>query len=261
MKRITLFVLLLLMELNLFPQNQIVNPGFESWLSATRLSGWTHVENCSKDSNLVFSGSYSCRHSGGTSSASDLGQTINVTGGKSYNLSLNYRTLIASGGNGARIWCYWKDLSGNNIADQPTDAIMRPSAYLKSDSWQKFGISVTAPASAVSFYLEVRTYANSITYWDDFEFGEKLSTFSPEWEYADLAIYPNPANSFLFINNMQDIIRIDILDLTGKQVWTCDYHGECNTRISLDGIPHGMYIIRLKTMKAIITRKLLTGEN
>ena len=106
MKRTTFFVLLLSVELTLISQNLVVNPGFETWEKTIKPSGWTTTQNCLKDSVYIKTGSYSCRHSGGTSTAKYLGQTVGVVPGKQYNLSFYYKTEITGTGNGCRIWCY-----------------------------------------------------------------------------------------------------------------------------------------------------------
>ena len=73
--------------------------------------------------------------------------------GKSYSFSFFYKTVTTGTGNGCRLWCYWKDNGGNNFTDPATDAILRPSKYLKSDTWQQLSINITAPAEAAAFYL------------------------------------------------------------------------------------------------------------
>jgi hypothetical protein len=176
MKRAVIFVLLLSMELIVHSQNLVANPGFEKWQTITRPEGWSVTQNCQKDSVSFQSGIYSCLHFGGTTSAKYLGQTIPVIPRKQYRLSLLYKTAVTGTGNGCRIWCYWKDEAGNSITDASTDDILRPSKYLKSDTWQPFSTEViAAPSNAASFYLEVRTYQNSITNWDDFVFEEYIT--------------------------------------------------------------------------------------
>jgi hypothetical protein len=261
MKRITFFVLLLGMEHSSFTQNLVANPGFETWEKTNKPSGWTTAQSCLKDSVYISSGSYSCRHSGGTSSAKYLGQTLAVVPGKQYNLSFFYKTEITGTGNGCRIWCYWKDSGGNSIADPLSDDILRPSKYLKSDTWLQYSINVTAPASAVAFYLEVRTYPNSIAYWDDFEFQENLVTSNPADRVSDIIIYPNPAHDYLIINNIQYLQHIDIQDFTGMIVWSSDFNGEMIITIPVSALPGGLYVVRIRTNDRLITRKFIRIAN
>jgi hypothetical protein len=261
MKRITFFVLLLVPELISFPQNMVVNPGFETWEKTTKPAGWTTAQNSLKDSVFINTGDYSCKHSGGVGVTKYLGQSIAVAPDKHYYLSFFYETDVTGTGNGCRIWCYWKDTGGNSIADPSTDAILRPSQYLKSDTWQQFAINVTAPSSAVAFYLEVRTYSNSIAYWDDFVFQENPVTYYPEEKLSDILIYPNPACDFLIINNLQQIQHIDIQSITGVILWDSDFAGESSVTIPVYGLHEGLYIIRIRTADNLVTRKFIRSSN
>ena len=257
MKRAIFFVLLLALEYTAYSQNLVTNPGFETWEKTNRPSGWIHVENCLIDSLSVNSGNYSCLHSGGATTTSDLGQTIPVVNGKEYLLSLYYKTLIIGSGNGARIWCYWKDAEGNNIMDPATDAILRPSKFLKSDTWQQLSLNIVAPSEARAFYLEVRTYPNSSAWWDDFVFEETVATWKNERSESSLNIYPNPAGKMLYISNIHNLQRIDIHALTGVRIWSSSLIEEQNVAIPVTGLPAGEYIIRIVTSDKLIARKFI----
>jgi len=196
-------------------------------------------------------------HSGGATSTSDLGQTVSVTPGKTYSLSIYYRTAVSSSGNGGRIWCYWKDTMGNSISDPVTDAILRPSKYLKSDSWQLFTISITSPAQAAFFYLEVRTYSNSMVYWDDFIFEESVATGVNESLFSQLKVYPNPASDNLTVSNIPDLQSIDIQSLSGTTVWSSEFSGETKVIIPVAGLADGLYMIRIHSSGKSIIRKFI----
>jgi len=256
MKRVIFFVLSIITGNLLLSQNLVINPGFETWSLTSKPAGWIHIENCLKDSLSVFTGRYSCQHSGGTS-ASDLGQTVAVMPGKEYFLSFYYKTVITASGNGVRIWCYWKDQNGNNLTDLSTDAILRPSKYLKSDVWTQFTTRIKAPTDAVSFYLEVRTYPNSIAYWDDFIFREDVQTYYPEKMFSNLLVNPNPVSDFLTISNLQKLQSIYIHDLTGKIVWSSGFTGEIIVKIPVSQLCDGLYIIRMLDSGNWITRKFI----
>jgi len=257
MKRAILVMLLLDISIICHSQKLLINPGFEYWDKINKPSGWTHAENCLKDSTLINSGTYSCLHTGGTTTTSDLGQTIPVAAGKAYTLSFYYRTGNPSTGNGSRIWCYWKDASGNSITDPSTDAIIRPSKYLKSDIWDQFSICITAPAQAAGFYFEVRTNSNSMMYWDDFVFEETIATGNNENTESIPEIYPNPAYDYLTIINIEDFQCIDILNITGTKVWSSRISGEQSILIPVSGFTDGVYIIRIISSGRLITRKFI----
>ncbi|MBN2697434.1 MAG: carbohydrate binding domain-containing protein, partial [Bacteroidales bacterium] len=159
-------------------QNLVLNPGFESWDNATTPTDWTHVESVDQESVEVHSGTYSAKHTGGTK---DLGQTIPVTGGLTYHLSLWYK--VASGdGSDARIWSYWQD-EGANLNDNAAELRGPNNSYLPgSTEWQQYSCVVTAPDTATDLYLEVRTYSGAVVYWDDFLLEETAAdTEPPVW--------------------------------------------------------------------------------
>lgn len=261
MKRAKFFVLLLSFGFTCYSQNLVINPGFESWSKLNKPSGWTHSENCLKDSAIIQSGQYSCQHTGGTSTSSDLGQTISVVPGKDYNLAFSFKTSSSTSGNGARIWCYWKDGSGNNITDPLSDDILRPSKYLKSDSWKNNCLSVTAPQAAASFYLEVRTYPNSVSYFDDFVFEEKSLTGFEEQKNAIISIYPNPASGSIFIKNCENVKKYEIINLSGVVMMSSDFTNGDPAVINLEKLPAGIYIISLHTSGSVINRRFIKKDD
>lgn len=256
MKRASFFVLLLLLEPVSFSQNLVVNPGFETWETTTKPSGWNKAENCLPNSSFIISGNYSCQHSGGSTTRSDLAQTIAVIPGKTYSLSYFNKT-IENTGSGARIWCDWKDATGKIIEDPLTKPLMQPTKFLKNDTWQQFTINITAPSEAATFYLEIRTYTKSIAYWDDFVFQEEMTTYNKEEKYSDIMIYPNPVCNYLIICNIQDMQHIDIHNITGKNIISIDLSGEDKVSIPVSGIPSGCYIIRIQAPAKVLIRKFI----
>jgi Secretion system C-terminal sorting domain/Carbohydrate binding domain len=257
MKRVMFFVLLTIVSHRLLSQNLVANPGFEKWDKLNKPAGWAVAQNCVKDSVYIRSGKYSCRHEGGTKY---LGQTLPVNPDKKYRLSFFYKTTITGTGNGCRIWCYWKDTDGNNLTDANTDEILRPSKYLKSEIWQQFSADFSTPAGAVSFYLEVRTYSNSISYFDDFLFEENIATSAPEDELSEINIYPNPASDYLIINNISDFKYIDIQNLSGITIFSFACSGEKSVSIPVSDLPNGIYVIRLNGAGKIIARRFIKNN-
>jgi hypothetical protein len=245
MKRAIFFVLLISISLHSLSQNLVINPGFETWDVSNKPTGWTTAQNCLKDSIQFNSGTFSCRHDGTSGTTKYLGQTFAVAAGKSYRFSFFYKTVTTGSGNGCRIWCYWKDSGGTNLADPVTDAILRPSKYLKSDIWGESSIIIKAPAEAASFYLEVRTYPNSIAFWDDFIFEETLSTFNSGKFISSIEIYPDPSHDYLFINDIKGVKYIDIQNLKGTVLWSSEFGEGEKIIIPVSGLTNGLYILRI----------------
>jgi hypothetical protein len=261
MKRAKFLVLLLSLGFISYSQNLVINPGFESWSKLNKPSGWTHSENCLKDSATILSGQYSCQHTGGTSTSSDLGQTLAVVPGREYELSFSCKTSSSTSGNGARIWCYWKDGSGNSITDPLSDDMLRPSKYIKSEIWKNTSITITAPQSATSFYLEVRTYPNSVSYWDDFVFEEKTLTGFNEYSNPIISIYPNPATDILFIKNSESVRQYDVINISGVVLLSSKFNNGNQAAINIEELDAGIYIIRLYTSGSILNRRFIKRDD
>ncbi len=159
-------------------QNLLLNGDFELWDDSNTPTSWTKVESITQESGTVNGGTYSAKHTGGTS---DLGQSIAVTAGETYTISLWY--YIESGdGTDARIWSYWK--SGGSTVNDNADELRGPNnSYFTSDpSWQNYTVTLEAPATVDELYLEVRTYSGATVYWDDFSVLEEApSTDEPDW--------------------------------------------------------------------------------
>ena len=257
MKRAVFFVLFLLVSLFSISQNLVINAGFENWEKSTRPVGWTTVQNCLKDSLYIHSGLYSCRHDGGTKY---LGQTITVIPGKHYMFSFFYKTVITGTGNGCRIWCYWKDLNGNNLTDILTDDILRPSKYLKSDTWQQFSADFSAPVGSASIYLEVRTYTNSTSYFDDFVFETDGTTGFREDKVPEIKIYPNPVSDFVTICIKSKIESIILQNMAGITLWSAAHPCSESVIVPVSGLPGGTYIISIHTSGKMITRKIIINR-
>lgn len=261
MKRAIFFVLLLALEHVLLSQNLVVNPGFDTWTKINKPFGWTTAESCLKDSSNIRSVKYSCRHEGGTGTSNNtrsLAQKIPVVPDKIYRFSFFYKTITTETAHGCRVWSNWMDANSVDLVDPVTKPILQSTTnYLKSDEWKLFTVDITSPAGAYYFNLEVRTYLNSITYFDDFLFTENLATYEPEEKLPEITIYPNPASEFLTINNTQAVQHIDILSLTGSTLWSSDCSGEESVTINISSFPSSIYIINIRTMEKNIIKKFI----
>lgn len=260
MKRAIFIVQLLALGAISFSQNLVVNPGFEIWGKVTKPTSWNSAINCQKDSVEIRTGSYSCRHSSSLSETKSLAQVITVLPDKKYRLSFFYKTIIVNNEHGCRIWCDWKDASGASISDAAAKLILQPSAYMKSDTWQEFTTDITSPTNAAFFNLEVRTYQNTIAYLDDFVFQENVATGNKEEKISEIIIYPNPAQDFLHISNIDEIKHIDIQSLTGSTVWSSDFDMEKSVTVPISQLKDGLYIINIKTSNKLICKKFIKKQ-
>ena len=166
-------------------QNLVLNPQFNDWDDDNTPTSWTKVESVTKEAVIFQSADFSAKHVGGTK---DLGQTIPVTAGQSYEISVSYY-VEAGDGSDCRLWSYWKE--GTTSLDDNA-AELRTDYFPGAASWQTYTATITAPATATDLYLEVRTYSTATVYYDDFSLTEVTITDNdpPVWE----AGYPKVMN-------------------------------------------------------------------
>lgn len=89
-----------------------------------------------------------------------------------------------------------------------------------------------------------------------YEFGGTLS-LSNRNANALVSLYPNPANTFVSVNGVEDLSRVEIFDVTGKKVLSIDQ--PINNRFSVESFKSGIYLIRLtdENNKASMVKKLI----
>lgn len=76
-----------------------------------------------------------------------------------------------------------------------------------------------------------------------------------------IRIYPNPANSYLAIENTNPCIeRVRIFDLKGRIVFSEHYDKEKNIHLALEGLPAGLYSVEVGGDKEKITKQLLINR-
>ena len=154
-----------------FGQELLLNGSFENWDDPATPTSFEKAESTLQESTPanVHSGTYSAKHTGGTT---DIAQTISVTPGTTYTISLWYKVDAGFGdGTDARIWSYWRT-GTTTIADNANELRGPNNAYFDNNGniWTEYSVTLTAPASADNFYFEVRTYGSAVVYWDDFSF-------------------------------------------------------------------------------------------
>ena len=169
----------LLMSFQLGAQNLVTNGNLESW-TADVPDNWSHVENITQESTIVYEGTYSARHQS-ASGTQDFGhETITgIVAGGTYILSYYYFDNDENAK--TRIWSKWQDASGAQIGDA-----IQSDYSVDSPDWQHYNESLIAPVGATQFYLEVRVYKENAeggyVYYDDFSF------------VYDASVYPEPSN-------------------------------------------------------------------
>lgn len=81
-------------------------------------------------------------------------------------------------------------------------------------------------------------------------------------EQLDLEIYPNPARHQINIeHNFKGLThQVEILDISGKQLFNQTFEAKDTQIINISHMPHGMYIIKGKVGDRIWMKKLIVGK-
>ncbi len=75
---------------------------------------------------------------------------------------------------------------------------------------------------------------------------------------SKITIFPNPASEKVVISNLSDLSKINILDMTGKVI----YSTTSNSKISIDLVDFkvGVYLINIKSNSGSVTKKLVVNH-
>jgi hypothetical protein len=89
---------------------------------------------------------------------------------------------------------------------------------------------------------------------------------SPQTEMLPMQVWPNPAGSEVnvsFWNPYEGQVRTRLFDIAGRsvldKVWNA-IDGEQHLVLSLEGLPTGLYQLRVESPSGNSTRKLMVGS-
>lgn len=73
-----------------------------------------------------------------------------------------------------------------------------------------------------------------------------------------LTVYPNPVQSILTVKAYypENIFHIEIMDVTGRTLFSLPYHGNDCVHINMSNLSAGIYILKIHTSGKIITKKI-----
>lgn len=158
----------------------------------------------------------------------------------------------------------WKTISETNNSHFILERGSRPSSF--SELARKTGAGTTTSASNYSFIDQ--NPLNGVNYYRLIQYdkngtstvlGEQALTFS--LNKAQNSIYPNPAAKQVFVKlaEVKGDITIDLVALTGQNIFTKVYRVSGNEEIAIDlaNVPQGSYVLWINKGKNINDRKKL----
>ncbi len=85
------------------------------------------------------------------------------------------------------------------------------------------------------------------------------SPVTPEPVLSQISIYPNPANGWLTVESKDDqsLQQLELLTTTGQLVRRFHANGDAVQQVSLQGLPGGVYFLRMQRAGEVIVSKVV----
>ncbi len=237
--------------------NILENSGFETWTDGKPVP-WYVVSTkvtgsvVSQDNTLFNEGANSFKVNAVSASGTvNWAQVVNITGGKTYELSMSYY-IVSGDGTDARIWCNFKNetaffAEADLVATGLYPKLRGPGANSSAEEyfpdvkgvWNTYTTEFTAPANAVAFDFQFRTYRGAVVNWDKMSLMEKTTGTAITSLNSFKTIV---SGKTLKVENVVNGTTIDIFSSIGTKVLSAQLE---NGTISLNNIPKGLYIVRV----------------
>ena len=95
---------------------------------------------------------------------------------------------------------------------------------------------------------------NTIVLSEGFINPETSNTLSIDKEVGvDIKIYPNPVSKILYISVNQTLESVELYNVLGKEVYAAKHRHQ----IDVSRFQHGMYVLKIKTIRGILTKKII----
>lgn len=116
---------------------------------------------------------------------------------------------------------------------------------------------ITTPVDNITSLVNVSPFGSERIGYFTFTFKGVLGI--EDFEKESPKIYPNPTNNLLTINNLNNFKKIEMYDVTGKQVFNESLNNVVSYSFNTNSYTNGLYFIKLKTKsdKQIIKKVLI----
>ncbi|MBQ9864170.1 MAG: T9SS type A sorting domain-containing protein [Bacteroidales bacterium] len=75
---------------------------------------------------------------------------------------------------------------------------------------------------------------------------------------GDVQLKPNPARTRVTVEADQAIRYVELTDMAGRTMIVQKYDGgTLSATLDINALPHGLYMVKVRTEKAVTTKKLL----
>ncbi len=139
-----------------------------------------------------------------------------------------------------------------------TNWIVEPLALMfdlpASEEWMPFSYGWTNPQGDIGGTLTMilgateGTGADTITYFDDFDYGMPTSIRDQLNKYNPINVYPNPVSDVLYLKTSRILDQASIYNSLGQEVRTIS---KPNGQLNVSGLSEGVYILRVTDQEGI----------
>jgi endoglucanase len=127
-------------------------------------------------------------------------------------------------------------------------------AYLLTNTFLPFTYNFSIPNNTSSVQVQILCGKHTGNYYfDDFQVVSTLSDEDFDNNDSNFVIYPNPAQKYFQIANLEDVMNVELFSIDGKKI---PLKNE-NNQFFFDALLNGIYILIIHTNDKIITNKLI----
>jgi hypothetical protein len=123
-----------------------------------------------------------------------------------------------------------------------------------SENWTQFNYNWTNPQGDIGGTLTMILGAtegsgsDTITYFDDFDYGLPSGVPNHENKFNSISVYPNPASDILYIKTSRELNRASFYNSLGQQVKTIN---KPENHLNISGLSEGVYILQITDKEGI----------
>ena len=238
MKKITLLFTLLTVSLS-FGQNLIVNGDFETG----DVAPWGGFKNQVVTDDITSSLAGNINNGDGS-----LTQTFTVTPDAMYNVSFDYRWVLAGG---AAMTVLVKDgaTGGSDLGTFTLNTTV--------DTWFNGSFSFTAPTGVTTArIIFFKANGNRPLRIDNISITIDNTASVKDLAQFNFRSYPNPANNYIKLSAAKSINKIEVYNLLGQEVLNKDINSK-NTEVNISSLSKGVYLVKAFIEDTVGTYKVI----